>query len=628
MKPVDIVNDLLEGYPGASHATLDEIMGIIRSVASDLIKKQVSADFGVDTDNIAFKPNTEGLKESVETKMPHLAARYPQLGAGAIRFIAQTYDPTGEAKATYTDWICKICTNDSSLLQQPYVLTVLKLTLADYAKLKDTKIFRESGGSNDIYTYKDLKSLSRVVDSVIRLKTDREFKANSARISADTATAPSPSTSTSASSIIPADLKLSQFFRSLPKTVLRDTAKFVDAVNPLLDKFRIKFSVNWQDIVLNIGFERPQVALDQLIRFSVQGFHHKGWCYVLAPKQISLSSVEDPKLRSVIEHEMVHQDQYSKIPVEKREEVSANNRQVFAKKKNRYTRLDYLSSKIETPAHAKSLVNNLRSKVKTKNNVLQLLKRPIKNGPYFDRNDYDKSNALKQGDPKAYKRFLKHAAGYAEQLPESMKPEYIVDTLLESLPGMSQAELDEIMNIVRSVVDRVKSGNPQVDVPRFEQEVNPLLEPYRVKFSSNDPMLMKYHMPARAGLDGAIVQTPSRISRDGFSNVPLMLSHELVHVDQMSRAFHGNAMKMYQSAHDRILPGGKFDHQAYQTDPHEVTAYARSLIDQMRSRKGTKDQALAALKSGAGNRLKNVDTKSHHRFLKAAAGYAQDLPSK
>lgn len=517
MKPIDIINDLLEGYPGASQKELDEIMAIVYNIADDIVRKEVDYRWAHNKDTYSKKPD---------------------IAAG-------------------TEW----------------------------------SLFKS-----------------------LNLETDKE-------------TAPRQNP------------VLCQYLYDFKQTESNNVGEFIDRVNSSIipKKFHVWFCGSWSDL-FHLWSKKGTVTISpqglnviaNLKKHVARGFHSAGWCYVIGPNKVSRWRIDQIGIRGLIAHELVHQSQARKMPPDKYGEI------ITKRQKHRKWRenpgLVLFTRKHETPAYAAGLVNDFQNSGLTKAEILQTLRngRFSFGGRTSQCANYSMNTAfkLRKNDPKAYKRFLKQAVGYAEQLPENMKPEYIVDTLLESLPGMSQAELDEIMNIIRSVVDRVKSGNPQVDIPRFEQEVNPLLEPYRVKFVSNDPVLMKYHMPARAGFDGAIVQTPSRISRDGFNNVPMMLSHELVHVDQMSRAFHGNAMKMYQSSHDRMLPGGKFDHQAYQTDPHEVTAYARSLIDQMRSRKGTKDQALTALKSGSGNRLKHVDTKSHHRFLKAAAGYAQDLPSK
>lgn len=209
-----------------------------------------------------------------------------------------------------------------------------------------------------------------------------------------------------------------------------------------------------------------------------------------------------------------------------------------------------------------------------------------------------------------------------------MNPRLIVSTLLEVLPGVDQQTLDKIMGIILGVVDRVKSGNPQVDRPRFEQEVNPLLTEWGIKFVSNDPILMKHGPPARAGIDGVIVATPKRINRDEFAYVREILSHELVHGDQISRAMlTGNAAKMVDTANKRMMPGGQLDYQKYHTDPHEVTAYARSAIDRLRRQKATRSQALQILRSQPVSQLKHAP-KSHKRFLKHAAGYAEQLPEQ
>ena len=213
-----------------------------------------------------------------------------------------------------------------------------------------------------------------------------------------------------------------------------------------------------------------------------------------------------------------------------------------------------------------------------------------------------------------------------------MNPLDIVSILLEDdLPGVDQQTLDEIMGIIIRAVDKVKSGNPNVDRPRFEQEVNPLLSRWGIEFRSNDKILMKYGPPGRAGMEGVIIATPKRINRDEFSNMRELLSHELVHGDQISRAFTGNAAKMVSSATQRMMPGGQLDYAKYHTDPHEVTAYARSAVDSMRRGRLNRADALTAIKRGHTNRLlKGMDpkNKSYKRFLKHAAGYSQQLPEE
>lgn len=204
----------------------------------------------------------------------------------------------------------------------------------------------------------------------------------------------------------------------------------------------------------------------------------------------------------------------------------------------------------------------------------------------------------------------------------------IAHALLEDLPGADQQTIDEIMDIILDVVDRVKSGNPRMDRQRFEQEVNPLLAEWNVKFTSNDPDLNRYHVPGKAGIDGVIMATPQRINRDEFAYTREVLSHELVHIDQMWRAVQtGDIAKMFKSAHDRMMPGGELDYNKYQTDPHEITAHARSLVDRFRRQHKTRAQAAQTLRHEPVGQLKHISAKAHKRFLKRAAGYAQQLPT-
>lgn len=199
--------------------------------------------------------------------------------------------------------------------------------------------------------------------------------------------------------------------------------------------------------------------------------------------------------------------------------------------------------------------------------------------------------------------------------------------LLDGLPGVDQQTLDEIMGVILGVVDRVESGNPQVDCQRFEQEVNPLLARWGITFVSNDVDLQKYYAPGKAGVDGITMATPWRISRNEFDHTREVLSHELVHGDQLGRAMTaGNVAKMAKSSHDRMMSGGELDYEKYYSDPHEVTAYARTAIDKMRRKKMTRSQVLQSLRTQPLTYSGYASDKTHKRFLKRAAGYAQQLP--
>ena len=212
------------------------------------------------------------------------------------------------------------------------------------------------------------------------------------------------------------------------------------------------------------------------------------------------------------------------------------------------------------------------------------------------------------------------------------RAERIVGVLLENLPGVDEATLNKIMQVIYRAVDSVKSGNPNADRHAFEQAVNPLLREWSISFSSDDPMLNQHSKPARAGLDGLVLFTPKRINRREFAYIREIISHEMVHGDQMSRAMRtGNALKMYQSAHRKILPQGSegpVDMRAYYSDPHEVTAHARSAVDRMRQGNTKRPEAIASLKAGHLGHQHKGSPEAYKRFLKHAAGYAQDLPEQ
>jgi hypothetical protein len=213
-----------------------------------------------------------------------------------------------------------------------------------------------------------------------------------------------------------------------------------------------------------------------------------------------------------------------------------------------------------------------------------------------------------------------------------MNPRTLVNLLLDGLPGADQRTLNDIMSVIYTIADRIETYNPRVDRRRrFEQEINPALEKYGVRFVANDPELSERGPVAKTDLSGVTALIPWRVDRQEFHNMREVLSHELVHADQIKRAMlTGNAAKMYTTARGRMMPGGVLDRAAYAGDPHETTAYARSLIDQMRLRGLTRSGAIQALRQGAvrafGPQQEYPSEKVRKRFLKHAAGYAEQIP--
>jgi len=185
--------------------------------------------------------------------------------------------------------------------------------------------------------------------------------------------------------------------------------------------------------------------------------------------------------------------------------------------------------------------------------------------------------------------------------------------LIEALPGATEHELNEIMAIIRAARQRSESWD------EFEAEVNPLLAPYRIRIDRDDPRLEGH--PGAAFMDGIVIGYWG-----SWPQLRQVLSHELVHQKQIERAaLKGRAKEMYQSAHDRVLRGGKFNQQAYADDPHELMAYGRTFADAARAQGVNRPSAMAMLRRG-NVRPMGYSPKGRKRFLKRAYQYAQDLP--
>lgn len=208
----------------------------------------------------------------------------------------------------------------------------------------------------------------------------------------------------------------------------------------------------------------------------------------------------------------------------------------------------------------------------------------------------------------------------------------LVEHLLDErkLPGMSPEELDRVMQIIYGVVDRVKSGRPEVDVPTFEREANQLLEPYGVRFARQDFFLDTYPgAPARCGIDGIVFRTPRSINRNSFDSVRLVLSHEAVHQDQGNRAINqGRGKSWLDSGWKHIAPKGVPLPQRAAQNKQELAAFARTAVDYARQRRMTREQFMQQLRRNpasmhhGGSMLRPDDIK---RFARYASEYAAEL---
>lgn len=152
-----------------------------------------------------------------------------------------------------------------------------------------------------------------------------------------------------------------------------------------------------------------------------------------------------------------------------------------------------------------------------------------------------------------------------------------VKDVIEAIVGPSNKEIDEIMAII------LKHVVANSSVLKFETSVNPYLKPYGIKFDLHDEELLRVGALARTEPGLIVFLTPPmrELSKPGFK---LILSHELVHAEQLKRAGKTGAERMYASSMKRLFPNGNeepMDRNAYFTDKQEVMAYAKSAVDKL-----------------------------------------------
>jgi len=194
--------------------------------------------------------------------------------------------------------------------------------------------------------------------------------------------------------------------------------------------------------------------------------------------------------------------------------------------------------------------------------------------------------------------------------------------LIEAVVGVPQADLDRIVATIQQVAQGA------ADVHEFEAVANAQLAAEGIRFDRNDPELVSVGMPARSEPGLLVVRTPTlaqmRRIDPRFRN---LLSHELVHVEQMKRAKDtGDVDRMYTSSMKRMFPQGfpgPLDREKYMTDKQELMAYARSLIDDMRDHGMNREEMLAGLRRSVPHPMRRNDPESYQRFLRYAVAYAE-----
>lgn len=202
-----------------------------------------------------------------------------------------------------------------------------------------------------------------------------------------------------------------------------------------------------------------------------------------------------------------------------------------------------------------------------------------------------------------------------------------MNPVVEAVVGASPEELDEIIGIMTQTAQKYR-GQPNA-VHQFEQDVNVKLAPYRIRMDADNAHLRQAGAPAMA-LDGWVtIRTPS-LSELGKSHLRHVLSHELVHLNQMRHADArkpGGAQRMQTASLRRFFPQGggqpvgPFDHRAYTADKQEIMAHARSTVDMLLSRGMDRHAIKAMLRRGEiPGRFDEPEVR--RRFLKYASAYA------
>jgi hypothetical protein len=175
------------------------------------------------------------------------------------------------------------------------------------------------------------------------------------------------------------------------------------------------------------------------------------------------------------------------------------------------------------------------------------------------------------------------------------------------------------MDEIGSIISRSLALSRR-DPTEFERLVNQQLKPYGIEFTRTSSVLVNSGAPAAYEGDMVLVRTPDLHHGLNVSNLMVAISHELVHRGQVEAADKkGGREAILRQSQRMVGPGGRVNWRAYQQDPHETAAYARSAVDVLRNQGLNREQVLKALQHGRSPVNRPGDRK---RFLKRAYAYA------
>lgn len=204
----------------------------------------------------------------------------------------------------------------------------------------------------------------------------------------------------------------------------------------------------------------------------------------------------------------------------------------------------------------------------------------------------------------------------------------------EAVVGKSKEELDLIARIIWNTARKYR-GKPNA-ILNFEIDVNHSLLPYRIKFDQHNKDLRDLRMPAKVeraddGVIAVILTPPIGSLMNNIQHIMMLISHELVHVDQLNRAEArrpGSIDIMYKNYEKRIMKNGKVDKEAYASDRHELMAYARSTVDALKMRGLSKEEIIEMLRTDDIINVvgpPTINELDKRRKLRYAIAYAQQL---
>lgn len=186
--------------------------------------------------------------------------------------------------------------------------------------------------------------------------------------------------------------------------------RFVFLVNPLLEKYRLKFE------------DKPNARLSLNPRNGGNaGYVGTEGIAVIAPPTCLPVADRLDQIQSIISHELVHVAQHQSA------EQSGKHKEFLANRRKINKSTEYFARPHETSAFARQDVE--RQRYRARGFSKEDTKGKLRQG-WLDRFPPE----FKQKYPDAYRRYMRHAYGYMQDIPDSMTAALIVNTLLETIP--------------------------------------------------------------------------------------------------------------------------------------------------------------------------------------------------